>query len=287
MASYPVQLCELDNGVKLAYRLARPLDQSKETIVLFHSFLMDSRLYLPQFEDDSFAAFNLVAVDEHGHGYTEGPEDFTFWDSARDGLALMKELGVPRFYILGTSQGGFIAMRMALLASESTDPAAQTAVKGLILLGTNAASESDENKQLFKQVRDFWCSTDIPTEDAMRTKTGSFGGPEVVGEETYRQICENWRRRHSGSRGYDPAMRCLSGRDSIVDRLGEIKVPVLVMHGTADTIYSVAGAQQWAKKLPNVWSFKVVDGGFHYLSFTSPGTEACAEYIPLFIKSTL
>jgi pimeloyl-ACP methyl ester carboxylesterase len=254
---------------------------------MFHSFLMDSRLYEPQFEDPAFDAYNLIAVDEHGHGHTESPESFTFWDSARDGLALMRHLKVDRFYVLGTSQGGFIALRMALLALDAREYGQEQAIKGLILLGTNAGSESDENKAAFKKVRDLWCETDIPTAKAMLSKTGSFGGPEKVSEKRYKQICENWQRRHAGSKGYDAVMRCLSERDSVLDRLDEIKIPVLVMHGTQDLIYTVSQAKDWAAKLPNVWQFRVVEGGYHYLSFVSPGKEACAETIPLFVKSTL
>ena len=53
----------------------------------------------------------------------EGPQvvetDFTFWDTASDSLKLLTKLGIDHFYVLGTSQGGFIALRMALLEPQT------------------------------------------------------------------------------------------------------------------------------------------------------------------------
>ena len=62
----------LDNGVTLAYRLSRPIDQSRPTIVMFHAFLMDSCQYDHQFKDDRYSAYNLISIDAHGHGGTTG-----------------------------------------------------------------------------------------------------------------------------------------------------------------------------------------------------------------------
>ncbi len=87
----------LDNGITLAYRLSHTIDKSIPTIVMFHAFLMDSRLYDKQFEDVRYAAYNLIAIDEHGHGGTTGRgTDFTFWDTASDSLKLLTKFGIDR-----------------------------------------------------------------------------------------------------------------------------------------------------------------------------------------------
>jgi pimeloyl-ACP methyl ester carboxylesterase len=270
----------LDNGITLAYRLSDPIDTSLPTIVMFHSFLMDSRLYEQQFNDTRYSAYNLIAIDEHGHGGTTGRgTDFTFWDTASDSLQLLTKLGLDRFYVLGTSQGGFIALRMALLEPQR--------IKGLILLGTSAYAETEQNKINPRKLRDKWCETKIPSEEALLAKAASFGGPNRVGETVYAKVKQMWIERHIGPEGYDPPLNCLLNRDGVEDRLSEIKVPVLVLHGTDDKAFSTNDAKEWSSKLPNLWKFEIVDRGMHYLSFTEPGDEACAKLIPEFIKATL
>jgi pimeloyl-ACP methyl ester carboxylesterase len=269
----------LDNGVTLAYRLSHTIDKSITTIVMFHSFLMDSRLYDRQFQDVRYAAYNLIAIDEHGHGGTTGRgTDFTFWDTASDSLKLLTKLGIDRFYALGTSQGGFIAMRMALLEPHR--------IQGLILLGTSGFAESDHGRIIVRRIRDKWCETKIPSEEALLAKAASFGGPDRVGEKTFEKVKQMWLERHLGPEGYNPALNCLLNRDEVANRLGEIKAPVLVLHGSEDKSYLAKDVNDWVSKLPNVWKFEIVERGMHYLSFTEPGDEVCAQLIPEFIKAT-
>ncbi|CCG81352.1 putative Alpha/beta hydrolase [Taphrina deformans PYCC 5710] len=271
-----LQTKTLQSGIVMAYR-SKPIDHKRPTLVLFHSFLMDSRLYEPQFEDPVYGEYNLIAIDEHGHGGSRGRSDFTFWDTASDGLELLTMLEVDRFFVLGTSQGGFIALRMALLAPER--------VTGLILVGTNADSETPQNVSIFRDGRDKWCETRVPTREALLGKSVSFGGPEVVGEARYAEICERWISRHAGPQGYDPALNCLCERDSLLERLPEITASTLVLHGTNDKVYSVDLARSWSARLGNLSQFVVVDGGYHYLSFVPPGLESCRKHIPDFIDS--
>jgi pimeloyl-ACP methyl ester carboxylesterase len=269
----------LDNGIILAYRLSHTIDKSLPTIVMFHSFLMDSRLYDAQFQDVRYAAYNLIAIDEHGHGETTGRgTDFNFWDTASDSLKLLSKLGIDRFYVLGTSQGGFIALRMALLEPQR--------IQGLILLGTTVYAQSEQGKIEGRKKRDKWCETKIPSEEALLVKAASFGGPDRIGEKTFEKVKQMWLERYAGPEGYNPAFNCLFNRDGIEDRLGEIKAPVLVLHGTEDKSYPAEDVNSWVSKLPNVWKFEIVERGTHYFSFTEPGDEVCARLVPEFIKAT-
>jgi pimeloyl-ACP methyl ester carboxylesterase len=269
----------LDNDITLAYRLSHPIDKSLPTIVMLHTFLMDSRLYGEQFKDTRYAGYNLIAIDAHGHGGTTGRgEDFTFWVNASDSLQLLTKLGIDRFYVLGTSQGGFIALRMALLEPHR--------VQGLILLGTSPCAETEQNKTNYQKLRDKWCKTKIPSEEALLAKAASFGGPIRVGEKIFEKVKQMWFERHLGPEGYNPALNCLINRDGIEDRLGEIQAPVLVAHGTDDKSYPVEDVNKWVSKLSNLWKFEIVERGMHYLSFTEPGNEVCARLVPEFIKAT-
>lgn len=94
------------------------LDPAKPTIALLNSMCMTAALYAAQFADDTLtAAANLVAIEPLGHGATAcAAAHFTYWDSAVMALQVLDALGVDGAYALGTSQGGWIAARMALLA---------------------------------------------------------------------------------------------------------------------------------------------------------------------------
>lgn len=79
-----------------------------------------SSLYNVQFEDRALTeAVNLLAIEPLGHGATSATSDqWTYWDTAIMALQVMDALHVERAFALGTSQGGWIVVRMALLAPD-------------------------------------------------------------------------------------------------------------------------------------------------------------------------
>lgn len=107
-------------GVDVAYRTSGDLKADKPVLVLVHSFMTSSGLYDAQFQSKAVTdAANLIAFDLLGHGKTRTKsEHFTYWDMAITILQALEKLNVKQFYGLGTSQGGWIVIRMALLAPE-------------------------------------------------------------------------------------------------------------------------------------------------------------------------
>jgi pimeloyl-ACP methyl ester carboxylesterase len=109
-------------GIQVGYRLSQAvLDHSKPTLVLFNPFTTTLDYYQPEFENQALLrAANLVAIEPLGHGQTfpQRAETFTYWDSAIMALQALDNLGVNQVFAAGTSQGGWIAARMALLAPE-------------------------------------------------------------------------------------------------------------------------------------------------------------------------
>jgi len=98
-----------------------PYDSNKPTQVLVNSFTTDSELYGAQYKNkDLTDAMNLIAIELLGHGQTRTKsEQFTYWDTAIMNLQVLEALGIGgKIFVLGTSQGGWITARMALLAPE-------------------------------------------------------------------------------------------------------------------------------------------------------------------------
>ena len=123
-ASKTVQVPHL-GGIKAGYALANDTyDPSKPTCVLINSMCMTVSLYQAQFQDPQLtAAMNLLAIEPLGHGSTScAAEHFTYWDTAIMALQVMDQLGIKQAFALGTSQGGWMVARMALLAPDRVRP---------------------------------------------------------------------------------------------------------------------------------------------------------------------
>jgi pimeloyl-ACP methyl ester carboxylesterase len=107
-------------GITAAYQTSNPIDPSKPTLILINSFTTSSELYRDAFTNKELTSvMNLVAIELLGHGQTRAKaENWTYWDTAMMNLQVMEGLGVERAFVLGTSQGGWVTVRMALLAPE-------------------------------------------------------------------------------------------------------------------------------------------------------------------------
>jgi 3-oxoadipate enol-lactonase len=113
------------NGVEISYADS---GGGGPAVVLSHGFLMDASMF-----DAQVAAlapeYRVITWDQRGHGETPAPGPFSYWDSARDVLALLGHLGIERAVLGGMSQGGFLSLRAAMLAPQR--------VRGLILIGSS------------------------------------------------------------------------------------------------------------------------------------------------------
>ena len=107
-------------GINAAYQMPQAYDPGKPTLVMINSHRTTSDLYKLQFSDGSVRdVMNLVAIEPLGHGQTRTKsEHFTFWDTAIMNLQVLEALGIEKWFALGTSQGGWVVVRMALLAPE-------------------------------------------------------------------------------------------------------------------------------------------------------------------------
>jgi pimeloyl-ACP methyl ester carboxylesterase len=108
-------------GITAGYQTSGPIDPSKPTLVLINSFGTSSALYRDALSNSSLTArMNLVAIELLGHGETRAHKTahWTYWDTAHMNLQVMQKLGVDKAFVLGTSQGGWVTVRMALVAPD-------------------------------------------------------------------------------------------------------------------------------------------------------------------------
>ena len=263
----------------IGYVLGEPFDETLPTLVLVNSFTTSADLYRAQFDDEELGrTANLLAIEPYGHGSTRaGYADFTYWDSAAAALQVLDALGIERAFVLGTSQGGWIAVRMALLAPD--------VVAGVIPLGTSMDFESERSREL-------GCWDGIafltPAIDALAEPVGDgwvipLDMVDAVLAEGLGEVDEEtrafWHATHqqnytgdAGRRRLRTSSINLRERDGLHGRLDEVRCPVLWLHGTADPVYSVANAQDEIGRFtrcPHA-ELRIVEGGRHFLSASHP-----------------
>ena len=274
----------------IGYRFGRPYDAALPTLVLVNSFSTSVELFRPQFADEELAATaNLLALEPYGHGRTRATyRQFTYWDSAIADLQVLEALGISRAFVLGTSQGGWVAARMAMLAPET--------VAGIVPLGTSMDSESPRSRDLGCWDGVAFCT---PAIDALAGTVGddwvvpgdlvdavlAEGLGEVPDEE--RSFWHTtYRENYTGDAGRERLRTSsvnLRDRDGLHGRLDGVRCPVLWMHGTADPVYSVANAEEEIALFTGSGSaeLRVVEGGRHFLSASHPREvdSATVEFI--------
>lgn len=110
-------------GIEASYQMPCPYDPRKPTLVLVNSFTTSSELYRQQYADkDLTDTMNLLAIELLGHGQTRTErENWTYWDTAEMNLQVLDALNIKKAFVLGTSQGGWVTARMALMRPDKVD----------------------------------------------------------------------------------------------------------------------------------------------------------------------
>lgn len=215
-------------------------DSSKLTLV--NSFTTSSELYREQFENKALTdKMNLLALEPLGHGNTRTEsENFTYWDTALMNLQAMEALGVKNAFVLGTSQGGWITVRMALL-----DP---VRISGIIPLGTSMDYESERTRKLGcwdgasagGGIVDKWTSTESTPNFQPDDEYCNYLIDLGFGKNCHAEVREFWCKTiKSNYQGNDGRRRArmaainLKERDGLHSRLFDVRCPVMWLHGTA------------------------------------------------------
>jgi pimeloyl-ACP methyl ester carboxylesterase len=109
-------------GITAAYQTSGDIEKSTPTVVLINSFTTSSELYRDAFVNKELTSvMNLISIELLGHGQTRAhkAQHWTYWDTAIMNLQVLEKLGIEKAFVLGTSQGGWVTVRMALLAPDN------------------------------------------------------------------------------------------------------------------------------------------------------------------------
>jgi 2-succinyl-6-hydroxy-2,4-cyclohexadiene-1-carboxylate synthase len=235
-------------------------------LVLLHGFTGSAATWREH--SQIFAQDHLViAVDALGHGLSDSPADptrYTFPQLAADFVALLDELGIEQTALLGYSMGGRMALYLALTAPERISKLVlESASPGL-------ASEAD------RQVR-------AESDNALAGRIEREGIEAFVNYweklplwQSQSQLSEAVRasqhaqRLHNNPRGLANSLRGAGTgvQPSLWDRLGELKIPTLLVAGEHDPKFC-AIARQMQEKIPQA-RLEIVSGAGHAVHLERP-----------------
>lgn len=179
-----------------------------------------------------------------------GEPDYTGDDLVTDALAVLDELKVPAAHVVGISMGGALAQVLALDHPDR--------VLSLTAIATSAAVGDDDVPGMDPKVAAAYAELTEPdwTDDAAVVEhivnsqriasTAPYDAEEIrrtatiaVGRTTNNQSSQ---QNHHAVRGGSGPWR---------HRLGEIKVPTLVLHGDEDPLFPLPHGEVLAREIPN------------------------------------
>jgi proline iminopeptidase len=231
--------------------------------------------------------FTLVFYDHRCNGRSEGaPVSSMTWDNlTADAEALREKLGFEKWAVLGHSFGGHVALEYALRYPNS--------LSHLVLLDTGGDSRwarqnaadlltrrgySPEKVQL---VRRFFNGEIEPKEmfrALMRFGDAYYSHPSLwlLAREL---IQGGWRSKIQGEALVFAGRHLLKGW-TVMDRLGEIKVPTLVMAGRDDFLFPPEHQVELAAAIPNA-RLRIIERAGHNAHDEQPAEviEAVRSFI--------
>lgn len=196
-------------------------------LVLLHGFTSSSTAWMENL-DGLTDHFSVLTVDLLGHGDSDAPDDTAAYRPERAVgrlVSLFDALGIQEALICGHSLGGALALRLALDAPER--------VTGVVVLNSNSAAGSevwrDEEQPQLERL-----AARLRAEGPaiLRDTRYDPGRSQRLGDETREALSADFERlRAPGLAGTAEALAAQTG---VYERLGDLRVPTLVLVGERD-----------------------------------------------------
>jgi pimeloyl-ACP methyl ester carboxylesterase len=231
---------ERPDGARLFVEVAG--DPARDAIVLIGGLGADLSVWRPNVPHLSAELF-VVAYDHRGCGRSEpGRGPATMDTYAQDGLAVLDDLRVGRAHVYGMSFGGAVALELVLTHPER----ARTVVLAAATPGRAHAVPSGGRAPKDKP----WLQRYAPTFVEAHPELAR-ASPDA--------------RSRAGERAQWEALNAWDAED----RLGQIAVPLLVLHGSEDLLVHPDNARRLADRIPGA-ELAILEGAGHAINVEQP-----------------
>jgi 3-oxoadipate enol-lactonase len=217
--------------------------------------------------------FRVITFDNRGVGQTTTTlARWTLADMADDALAVLDAAGVTQAHVYGASMGGGIAQVMALDHPERV---------GALILGCTATRAAKPRVPL-SVIR--YLLPALPA--GHQARMVALGRALVYGRATDRaviaedvRLLDSLRRPKEGIRAQRRAVRDYEGSQL---RLGSVRSPTLIIHGSDDRVVPLRYGQELARLIPGA-SLVVLPGAGHM--YITDATQAAESAVLSFLAA--
>jgi pimeloyl-ACP methyl ester carboxylesterase len=221
-------------------------------VVFVHGLVMDHTMYVAQFEDLP-DTYRCIALDLRGHGRSDCPDGpWSMQDSVDDVIAFIEGVNAAPCHLAGMSWGGMIAVRIGVQRPDL--------VRSLVLIDTSAGAEDPEQASARRTFFMEPIAAHGMTDDLIAASIPILFGERYRGVEQAMSVYAD-RVRSMNRDGIVEGLRAVIERDSVLDRLGEIRVPTLVIHGEEDTATPMSGAEAIVNGIAGAELVRIPDAG--------------------------
>jgi 3-oxoadipate enol-lactonase len=210
--------------------------------------------------------FELVAYDHRGVGRSS-PTDrpFSIADLADDATALLDKLAIERVHVLGISMGGMVAQQLALRHSERV----RTLALGCTYAGGGSSALTDP--KVIEHLSRLFLSGRV--EEALHAgfeyNVSADFARDPAKFELVRRIAAELPTRLDVML---LQLQAVAAHDTS-ERLHELAMPVLVVHGTEDRMLPVSNAYAIAERIPGA-RLEILEGVGHAFWWERPERSA-------------
>jgi 3-oxoadipate enol-lactonase len=203
-----------------------PKRKGDPPILLLHSLLCDGRMWAAQVEPLA-ALGRVVIIDGPAHGKSEAPPKFSLEEHADALSDALDELRTDRALLVGLSWGGMVGMRFGLQHAQRTT--------ALALLDTDAGRQDRAEALRYRAFISFARRWGIPRKLVEREIAPAFYARQTLRDRP--ELVDAMTRQVNGYEREGLARACKAvvvHRTSILDKLGRISAPTLVLCGRED-----------------------------------------------------
>lgn len=233
------------------------------TALLWPSLFTGHRMWRHQAGPLREAGWRTLTLDPPGQGRSPGPgRGFTMDECARAAIQVLDATGVRGpAAVLGTSWGGFVAPRIALLAADR--------LSGMVLFNTSAERPTALARAKATLLTTFLAAGPLDRLTARMIVAGLLAPgtqrrePGLAGDLSGQFL--GWDRRR-----FIAAIRSvLIDRDPVLAALPGLTVPTLIVSGQQDRTLPSVHSERMAQQLPNARHVKV-PGAAHLVPLEAP-----------------
>jgi pimeloyl-ACP methyl ester carboxylesterase len=253
------------NSAKIHYSVK---GEAPRTVLLIMGLGGHASEWGEAFVDALALHYRVVTMDNRGIAQSQTRvETWTLEDMARDALAVLDDLGCQRVLLGGTSMGGMIAQ---LVAADSPERVEKLALMSTSFGGRESLPPTAAATALFTPM------PGLSRGQLQRKSLEVLTGPGFAEShsELLDQFADQRQQARTRARVFQAQFAAILASDRS-ERVRDLKMPTLVLHGTSDQLVPVENGKLLAERIPGA-KLVLFEGVGHFPHLEKPN-ETAAE----------